>query len=781
MPCNGHAASLGEAPRRVPEPGFSTSVLAARLPLVFESNEGQSDALVRFLARGPGYTVFLTPQEAVLCLAKPGQSAPRRGRTPAAQEPAVLRLRLSGSNPRAMADGAEPASARISHLTGNDPTAWRRNVAVWGSARFTEVYPGIDVVYHGRQGRLEFDFIVRPGADPAAIGLEVQGAEQLFLDARGDLRAGVAGVEAHWEKPVAWQEIDGHRQDVACEFDLRSGGEVRFRLGTYDPRRELIIDPLLVYASYLGGGLQDEIYGVAVDGQGNVYLTGRTLSANFPVTNAVQAMLRLNGDAFVTKLNSNGSALVYSTFLGGGGVDIGFGIAVDSAGQAFVTGETDSQNFPTQSAFQPALAQPGVPDAFLAKLSASGASLLYATYFGGSGAQSAAGVAVDAAGAAYIAGRTSPQMDFPARHPFQAGPGGGFEDAFVAKFNPLVSGSSSLVYASWLGGMEDELANGIAVDASGRAHVTGEAFYSNPMTDFPLTNAVQPIYAGGGSDAFVARVSSQGSNLLFSTFLGGTNEDAGAGIAVDALGGIHVAGRTSSPDFPTTNAAQSMIGGGPLMAGTDAFYARFNAAGSALLYSSFLGGLLDDEATGLALDTNGSVHLAGFTISFNFPVKEADWQPAIGGNVDAFLATFYPSVSGPDSLLLSSYLGGSDMDEAHAIAVDARGFCHVAGRTDSAADFPITGAAWQSTYGGGFTDGFLARVSHLPRLRIQPAGSQILLSWPVLPPGFFLEHRSNLNSGAWMTVTNSLTSTNGENTLLLAPPQSPAFYRLRRN
>jgi hypothetical protein len=405
--------------------------------------------------------------------------------------------------------------------------------------------------------------------------------------------------DIRWQKPVVYQEKDGTRQEVAASYVIKDKSRVEFAVADYDSRKPLFIDPL-IYSTYLGGSGEDLGVGIAVDSSGNAYVTGETNSTDFPMMNALQPANGGGFDAFVAKLNPSGSGLVYSTYIGGSGFDSGSGIAVDSAGNAYVIGQTTSTNFPTVNALQPA--NGGGSDAFVAKLNPNGSALVYSTYLGGSEFDEGLGIAVDGLGKAYVAGLTR-STNFPTANPLQPVSGGGY-DAFVAKINPT---GSAFIYSTYLGGNSDEGGYGIAVH-SGSAYVTGYTI----STNFPTVNPLQPAN-GGGADAFVAKFSPTGSALVYSTYLGGSNGDSGFGIAVDVTGNAYVTGNTTSTNFPTMNPLQRTRRGG-----SDAFVTKINSSGSALVYSTYLGGSGDDYGFGIAADVGGSAYVTGLTLSTNF-------------------------------------------------------------------------------------------------------------------------------------------------------------------
>ncbi|MCX6617417.1 MAG: SBBP repeat-containing protein, partial [Acidobacteria bacterium] len=609
-----------------------------RLPLHFEENRGQTDAQVRFLSRGAGYALFLTRDEAVLQLRKAEPRSRNDDRqSPSRPQSATLRLKLLGANPEPRITGFNQLPGKANYLIGSDPSQWRANIPTYAKVHYRNVYAGVDLVYYGNQRQLEHDFVVAPGADPKQIRLAVEGAERLELDAQGDAVLRVGDGEVRLRAPLAYQEINGRRQPVAARYALRegnprpvpmqSGSEIRnpqseelaFELGAYDPALPLVIDPVLVYSTYLGGSGNDIANGIAVDSDGNAYIAGQTLLADFP-TNPLNARLGPTNtpgalDVFVAKLNYTGSSLMFSTYLGGSGDDVGTGIALNSSGSAYVTGSTMSTDFPTTlGAYQSP--NPGGQDAFVTKLAPDGSALVYSVRLGGGSIDVGRGIAVDSNGNAYVTGETF-STNFPTWNASQTS-NGAVWDAFVTKLNPA---GSALLYSTYLGGNADDMGRGIAVDTLGNAYVTGDT----RSTDFPTTpGALQT--AGVGYDAFVTKLSAAGSRV-YSTYLGGNSTDYGRGIAVDSNGYAYVTGLTASTNFPTLSAFQGSLGSNlSTCSGNDcfdAFAAKLNTTGSALVYSTFLGGAAYDGGNSIAVDSSGNAYVAGATASTDFPTAGA--------------------------------------------------------------------------------------------------------------------------------------------------------------
>lgn len=649
----------------------------SQLPLRFEPNQGQTAPQVRFLAHGPGYNLFLTATEAILTLADLSflSLSVRLGEPPRIP---VLYMTLKGANPEAAITGQALLPGKVNYLLGNDPAQWHTNIPTYARVKYDEIYPGIDLIYYGRQQQLEFDFIIEPGADPKAIHLAFTGGvEKMRLLDGGQLvlttfRAG----KVRLRKPTLYQKIGGEKYPVAGGYVRQGPHQVGFRVGPYNPNYPLIIDPVLSYSTYLyleGDGNPDDI---ATDSLGLAYITGDTHSVSFPFIKRNPTIIAAVSDVFVTKLNRAGDALIYTTYLGGSSLDRGHGIAVDLGGRAYVTGSTKSSDFPVRNALQPTFVGgvfpvPIIPlsDAFVAKLNRTGDGLVYSTYLGGRGTDVGRDIAVDFRGQAYITGSTS-SSEFPVYNALQptlgehstAGHSDDFNsDTFVTKLSPL----GDAVYSTYLGGSGDDDGHGVAVDFRGQAYVTG----STDSSDFPIYNALQPAL-GGYWDGFVAKFSPMGDALVYSTYLGGSGSDDGRDIAVDFRGQAYITGRTSSSDFPVYNALQPTLGGYSDEFDSDAFVTKLSPIGDALVYSTYLGGSENDGSASIALHFPGQAYITGQTSSSDFPVRNA-LQPTYGGGTsDAFVAKL--NWTG-NTLVYSTYLGGSGNDSGWGIAVGPLG------------------------------------------------------------------------------------------------------------
>lgn len=703
----------------------------ARLPMHFEPNQGQTDAEARFVSRGHGYALFLTPAEAVLTLHGGGS-----------QQSAVLRMRLVGANPEPRISGADPLGGTVSYFHGNKPEHWQVGLPLFEKVSYSNIYPGIDLLYYGNQQQLEYDFVVSPGADPQRIELAFEGADAITVDDEGHLCLRVLGREVRWLKPFVYQQMAGTRRQVPCRYVVKPAMRVGFELDAYDRTEAVVIDPIMVYSTFLGGDDLDAAEAVAADRNGNVYVTGETLSLNFPTRRALRPASAGSNEVFVAKIDATGANLVYSTYLGGSADEIGRGIFVDRNGIAYITGETGSPNFPTRSAYQSSLT--GDLDAFLVKLSAAGTNILYSSYLGGGDYESGNAVTADINGNAYIAGETFSGNSFPKKNPVQNNPGG-FLDVFVARFETTAAGSASLDWSSQWGSDDDERANGVALDSDTNVVVVGEVLaFDFTTSTFPVRgNPLQPSYGGGGGDAFVMKINSvapANPSVVFSTFLGGEGEDSATDVDVDTGDLIYVAGRTTSPDFPTLNGFQDIISN-PFSGLADAFVTRLSRSGSTVLYSTFLGGEVIDEANGLGVDADGYVYISGRTTSPDFPVTPgADQTNYAGGISDAFAVKINPAFSGPESLIYSTFLGGSDFDAASGLDVDSSGNFYVAGITASPM-FPVTTGVVQPSFGGGYSDAFVIKIPSPPDLAVTVVSS--LNPVPVASTFYYTNRVSN--------------------------------------
>ncbi len=701
--------------------GLSTKPLLStfgRFPLSFEANQGQTDPQVKFLSRGPGYTLFLTLTGATYFLKSKSQTQNLESFDISQSLPdktLVLYIKWIKANPKPEIVGLDKLPGQSNYFIGQDPKKWSTHIPTYARVKYNDIYPGVDLIYYGNQHQLECDFVVAPGVDPKAIGFTVEGVDDLKIRPEGDLILRVANEYVYLHKPRVYQEVNGSNRVIPARYvfldpeslDQRqkaSNNESRpilgFQIDSYDTQKPLLIDPVLTYSTYLGGSSEDFSRGIAVDSRGNVYVIGNTFSLDFPTVNPVQPSKSdfFDSDSFVAKVDPTGSTLIYVTYLGGSHNDFGRGVAVDSGGNAYIVGNTNSMDFPTANPFQPIFGGgSSFGDAFIAKLDPTGSTLIYSTYVGGDSPDEGKAIAVDLEGNAYLTGNTL-STNFPILNPFQPIFGGGkgsFGDAFITKLNPT---GSTLVYSTYLGGSGEDSGRSITVDALGHAYVTG----FTTSVNFPTVVPIQPTFGGGSSfgDAFVTKLNPSGSALIYSTYLGGNREDVGRGIAVDISGSVYITGETSSADFPTKNPLQRKQGS---FLDKDAFIAKLNPAGSALIYSTYLGGRAYDVGRGIAVDASGNAYVVGATGSTQFPTINP-FQPFYGGSLDAFVAKLNATGS---ALVYSSYLGGNRGETGRGIALDNLGNAYVSGQTASI-NFP-TVRPLQSV-SGGLTDAFIAKI-----------------------------------------------------------------------
>src|SRR6516165_2449015 len=635
------------------------------LPLTFEVNQGQFTPEVGFFSRGNGYEIGLLHHgNATLRLHR----GTRLGSTDA-----LLALEWVGASPQARIEGVDRLYSATHYLVGRGPLDWHVHVPQYARVLVQDLYPGVSLFFYGNQRGLEYDLEVAPGKDISAIHFRLRGAQRLRLNRSGDLILAVQGGEAVLRRPTLYQEIDGLRQKVAGQYVLRSGKEIGFSARSYDHTRPLLIDPVLSFSTYLGGSGTDVANAIAVAPDGSIYVAGLTRAADFPATLG-QAPPPGQDRAFVVKLSADGKNLLWAAYLGGSVGEEARALALDPQGNMYVTGQTRSPDFPVRNPFQPSCSLDNTRscnDAFVVKLDPNG-HLLYSTFLGGSGAEAGNAIAVDSAGNIFVAGETS-STDFPAFKPLQATTGGG-RDAFLAKISP---DGQSLAYATYLGGRGDDTARSITVDSAGSVFLTGQTY----SVDFPTQNAFQVscnavANAQCAGTVFIAKVAADGQSLAYSTYLGGSAQDAGNGIAVDGAGNAYITGSTKSADFPLQNPMLHSLQGSE-----HAFVAKLSASGSQLLYSTYVGGSLQEEGQAIAMDAAERAHIAGWTRSTDFPVRNAVQNTcklnALGQCGSAAFVTTLDANGA--QMLFSTYLGSGGSDQARAIAVDATGSIYVAG------------------------------------------------------------------------------------------------------
>jgi uncharacterized repeat protein (TIGR01451 family) len=736
---SGVASAKTAAPQAASAEAIRTVQAAfGQLPMAFEPNLGQSDQRVKYVARGGGYGLALTANEAVLNL--------HAGKT---DSEISMRLEDAASSPKVT--GLDLLPGHSNYLRGNDASKWVRNVPQYARVRYEQVYPGIDLVYYGKRGRVEYDFVLAPGADPDQIKVSFDGVSELTVGHDGNLELATDGGKLELLPPQVYQVVNGEHRSVEGSYVLAAGNRVGVKLGDYDRSRELVIDPVLSYSTYLGGSGDELAPQVAVDAGFNVYVAGSTTSTDFPATSGVfQSSNKGGTDVFVAKLNPSGSALIYATYLGGSLNDAATGVAVDSGFNAYVAGTTNSGDFPTSTtAYQTAPTAPG-SHVFLSKLGPAGADLPYSTYLSGSSTDTATGLAIDSTGHAYLTGSTL-STDFPTTSTtYRCGvsgvsactgfPAGVNTQFFITEVDPSQSGSASLIASTWFGGTAagNWIANGggITLDAGGNIYVTG----GTTFTGLAANAFTGGDHLQGGEDAFVAKFPHTLSTIVYFTYLGGTNDDIGTSIAVDSANNAYITGITASsnvalPTGITLTPYQAASGGG-----TDAFIAKINAPSTGnvnLVYFTYLGGSGTDQGLQIAVDTTQSIYVTGGTDSANFPIlNPLAGHGTIAGGTDAFLTKL--DING--KALYSTYLGGSGNDRGTGITLDALSNAYIVGETHSS-NFPTASPAYGTL--NGPSDAFVTKIGGIadlsltvaPSLNPVGAGNQVTFVYTVTNNG----------------------------------------------
>lgn len=746
--------------------GIAPSILDHRqTPLGFEPGDDSRGGGMKYIARGDGYTILLSATEI--------EFSPR------------MRQRLIGASTTARLEALDELPGRVNYFIGDDPKLWRANVPTFAKVKARAVYPGVDVVYYGQRRQWEYDFVVAPGADPRAIKFGFEGAGQIEINADGALILRASDGEWCQRRPVVYQEIDGARRFIAGRYVLDNRNRAGFEIGAYDRSRPLVIDPVVSYATYLGGAGQDFGRAIAVDAAGAVYVTGSTTSANFPVSpGAYTTPGAAAGNAFVAKLNPAGTAFVYTTYFGGSGVDSGAAISVDQSGAAYVTGRTESADFPASpGALQGELK--GSSDAFVLKLNPAGSALGYATFLGGSNLEEGVGIGLDAAGNVYAGGNTR-SADFPVSSGAYQTALNGAQAAFVVKLDT----AGARAYSTYYNLDQDGDCKSLAVDAAGGVFITGGAgrragvrgttqfeaklgpdgqsvFYtgvvssSTSLTDFAtvaaatdsagnlysITNAgfsriIQGGFAfgpGGGRDPIIFKRTPAGQPIM-AIALGGSGDDIGTSVAIDSAGNVYVTGSTTSNDFPTLNPSHA-----ERLGGADIFVAKFNQRGDQLLYSTYLGSTADDLAHGVGADAAGNAYVVGVTNSNAFPVTAGAAQPAFGGGEgaqpqDAVIARIAPGAAPLATVSAANFDGRALARESIVAAFGG----NLATTTQAASVLPLPTAL------GGTTvkvRDFLGQERLAPLFFVSPG--QV---------NFLLPNETALYGTAFITVTNSAGS-----------------------
>ncbi len=692
---------------------------------------------MRFLSHGPGYTLFLTADEAVFKFS--GQDLISQGKRHGLKfvrdrllskvtEASVVRMKLKGANSALSITGLNRLPGVSNYFIGQDSRKWHKGVASYARVQYSEIYSGIDLVYYGTGNRVEYDFIVKPGADPKQVLLSFDGADKISRDTNsGDVSIPTVAGKMALQKPVIYQMENGQKKIIECNYKFQGNDQLGFDVGDYDRSEPLVIDPVLAYSTYLGGSKQDDSYGMTVDSIGNAFIAGSTWSNDFPVEGTSISAPPLGGyKMFVSEINPSGTALIYSTYIGGtSGYELATGIAIDSNGYVYITGIISSADFPvTPNAFQTSYGSGAVENAALCKLTADGQSLLYSTYLGGTVADEGYGIAVDSGENAYVTGYAS-SFGFPTTpNAVQSTLKGSQGNAFVSRIDTTQSGMSSLVYSTFLGGTSTTIfettegGSAIAIDSQKNIYVAGTAC----SPDFPVTpNAFKTTGSADSCSAFLSQIDttqSGSAGLIYSTYFGGTASgstfDIGYGLALDSSNKVYVSGSSTTSDFPTTTGATNSATG-------KAFVAKFDTTQSnanSLIYSTLIGGsngTSNDAATVVAVDPNGNAYLTGWTFGSDFPITSEASQSILGRAASTFLTVINEDAS---QILYSTYWGGTNnFSFSYGLALDTNYNMYITGFT-YASDMETTTSAFQPSGSGRGNDAFVAKLTALNVPRI---------------------------------------------------------------
>ena len=661
-----------------------------QMPFAFAANHGQTAPEVRYTGTGPRFKAWFKDRGVIL---QQGSAA-------------IALAFVAGAVP--VISPEEPLGAQANYLHGNDQRHWQKNVPLYGSIRYTGVWPGVDIRYRSGPDQVEAEYVVAAGASPDRIRLRFDGTASIEPD--GSLRVrGDTGLFVE-NKPILYQDADGTRRTVSGAFQRYRDGTVGFRVGEWNRSQPLIIDPTILFSGYFGGSSQDSITAVAFNASRNTIVAGWTSSSDLPTTIGARKSSGGGVDAFVAGFSAAGGHLLFCTYLGGSGDDRAFGLALDTAQNIYLTGQTSSTNFPLVSPLQSRLS--GSRDAFVAKLNPAGTSFLYSTYLGGSGVDVGYAIAVDGGGSAVVFGDTTSTNLAVTAGAVQSHSGGA-QDTFVAK---LVPAGNTLAFLTYFGGSGLDHGAAVALDAFGDIFLGGYTW----STNFPVQSAPQGV-SGGGQDGFLTKMQPNGHQLFFSTYLGGSGGSVGApeevnAMAIDLLSNVIVAGTTSSSNFPVTVGALQTIFGGE----TDGFVTRYSGSG-VLLNSTYVGGALNDSIAAIALDYHGDVYITGSTASLDFPVKRA-LQPVPAGNANAFVVKLSNTLA---SVVFGTYLGGNGNDAGQAIAVDVYTSILVAGQTNSS-NFPAAGSTLAS-HPQAVVSAFLTKIAPSWNILVAHSGFGFML------------------------------------------------------
>jgi hypothetical protein len=780
-----------------------------KLPLAFEPNQGQTTPQVRYLSRGNGYELFLTNHEAVLALRKTEPARAKevknvgsfmaRHKPRGAEKISVLRMQFDGANPEPEIAGMNLLPGRVSYFIGNDPKKWHTDIPSYEAVKYKDVYPGVDVLFYGRQQHMEYDFVVAPGGDPNSIALNIQGAHKLEISSHGDLVMSVAAGTVALQKPVVYQEINGERREIAGSYSIANDRKIHFLVAGYDHARPLTIDPVLNYSTYIGGESFDLALGIALDAAGNAYIAGNTSSTTFPQMNPETSTTPTDvalGTAFVSELNPTGTALLYSTYIGGSGNgtfgDGANAIAVDTSSPAnvYITGFTGSPDFPVSTSLLPFQGTPGpastatAVSAFITKLTPSAsasAQLAYSSYLGGNTFDEGEGIAVDGSGNAFIAGETK-SINFPQKGTqITAGQTSVAGNAFLTEINTTVAGGPSLVYSTYLGGSSAgssffgfaDFATAVAIDGNSNAYVVG----GTASTDFPTAGTAIPGSAACGantrSSAFVSVINTTTATLGYSHCLTGNNVEIafgvnlGTGVPAVATKVAYITGETGSSNFPVST---NSIPPPSSVVNRVAFVALVDTnSPSPLQYSTFLGGTNSDAGFSIGSDAMGNAYVAGATDSADFPITQGALQEKLNNPTGmAFISKISPNGNGLADLVYSTYFGGQTAntlttpDTGQGIAVSGTN-AYITGEMASP-DMPVSSGAFQMSLraAGATANAFVADLPLVPTISASPAsinfGTQ-LVGTPTTPAQI-VTLTNNTSSAITLTQPFSLTGAN---------------------
>jgi hypothetical protein len=758
--------------------------------LSFEANFGQYEKGASFVARGPRYYLELSPTDIRIALTKITSAARQSDQPQIIRSEVVqsqyrkLRIELVGANPDASISGQGAVSGLANYFIGNDPQQWRTAVPAYQRVQIKDVYPGIDLVHYGNEQQLEYDFIVGPGMNPAVIAMQFSGVDKLAVDASGELIVSVGDEEIRQPKPVIYQLVHGERKSITGGYVLAGNWTVKFALGDYDSAWPLVIDPIVSYALYLGDTGADIAWAIAVDKAGDIYLAGETMSPSLASSGALQTNLAgttsLHGDVLLSKVSDYPAQFIYSTYLGGNSEDAAIALALDEAGNAYLTGYTESTNFPTRFGIYTNISGSPLPgyggryahDCFVACINSTGDALRFSTYLGGGALDAGLGIALDAGTNVYVSGYTL-SGDFKTRNTTRTNYAGG-GDAFVAK---LDNAGTNLIYSMFLGGSGLDAGLDLAVDNANSPFVIGYTASSG----FPVTtNAIQVLFnnttnTSAGYDAFLTQITdtvttdTNSNPLIYSTYLGGTNNDFGFRIVLDASGRAYITGSTFSGDFPrtSTNFTTTVISNA---VASDAFITKFNPVTINWDYSATFGGTGKEEGWDVVVDSNERAYVVGASASTDFPTKNPfnGLDGVNAGGTDLFICRV---AADGDSFDYAGVYGGSGEDLGYGIALDPVANVYLTGETAST-DFSSEGF-------GGTKDAFVLKIAVEPTLKISAASTNVLLTWPIYAPEFTVQVNTNLlTTNGWQSVAFTPEATNLSYVVTLPKTNAMQFFRL---